>query len=93
MKLTDEEILAIAGEHCEFSGEGTYHLRRYPGAWAIVKVVRECFELAELVQQATAWTPRPDFSGLPSCPGSTPPGTGPADPTSPNEQPASSGPA
>ena len=42
-QLTDEEILQVAMKHCEFTPEGTYHLRRYQG-WAIVKVVRECVE-------------------------------------------------
>lgn len=50
--LTDDEILEVAAKHCEFTPEGTYHLRRYSGKFAIVQVVRECFELAELTRQA-----------------------------------------
>lgn len=54
--LTDEEILDVATRHCEFTAEGTYHLRKFRG-WGIVSVVRECFELAELCRQAEAATP------------------------------------
>lgn len=52
MTLTDDEILKVASDHCEFIAEGTYHLARYRG-WAICRVVRECFELNELVKQAS----------------------------------------
>lgn len=55
--LTDAEILGVAREHCEFVHDGTYSLRKYPGAWAIVNVVRECFDLADLVRQAEGATP------------------------------------
>lgn len=55
--LTDEEILDVACKHCEFTPEGNYHLRRYSGKYAIVQVVRECFELAELVRQAQGAAP------------------------------------
>lgn len=51
--LTDEEILDVATRHCEFTAEGTYHLRKFRG-WAIVNVVRDCFDLAELCRQAEA---------------------------------------
>jgi hypothetical protein len=54
--LTDEEILNVATRHCEFTAEGTYHLRKFRG-WAIVNVVRDCFELAELCRQAEAAAP------------------------------------
>lgn len=43
--LTDKEILDIALRHCEFTPESTYHLRRYPGKWAIIMVVREALDL------------------------------------------------
>ena len=52
--LTDAEILDVAAQHCEFTPEGTYHLRRYSGKYAIVQVVRECLDLAELRSQAEA---------------------------------------
>lgn len=51
MSLTEKEILEIAAKHCEFNCEGTYHLNKYTG-WAIVRVVRECFELAALCDAA-----------------------------------------
>jgi hypothetical protein len=53
MTLTEKEILDVACKHCEFTAEGAYHLRKFQG-WAIVAVVRECFELANLVRQAEA---------------------------------------
>ena len=37
-QLTDKEILEVAMEHCDFTPEGTYHLRKYTG-WAIIRVV------------------------------------------------------
>ena len=49
--LTDEEILSIAMKHCEFTPEGTYHLRRYQG-WGIIKVVRECLDRAAMTEHA-----------------------------------------
>jgi hypothetical protein len=54
--LTDEEIIDVATQHCEFTAEGTYHLRKFRG-WAIVQVVRDCFDLAELCRQAEAPLP------------------------------------
>lgn len=50
-ELTDKEILDVAAQHCEFTPDGTYHLSKYR-EWAIVRVVRECFELADLTAQA-----------------------------------------
>lgn len=50
-QLTDKEILEVAMEHCDFTPEGTYHLRKYTG-WAIIRVVRECLELQTLVDAA-----------------------------------------
>lgn len=55
--LTDKEILDVALQHCEYTPEGTFHLRKFHG-WAIINVVRECFELADLVAQAEAMTPK-----------------------------------
>lgn len=49
--LTDKEILDVALQHCEFTCEGTYHLRKFQG-WAILNVVRECIELQRLVDAA-----------------------------------------
>lgn len=44
--LTDAQIIEIASKYCDFTIEGTYHLRRYSG-WAITSVVRECMELSD----------------------------------------------
>lgn len=49
--LTDKEILDVALEHCEFTPDGTYHLKKY-AEWAIIRVVRECLELQSLVAAA-----------------------------------------
>lgn len=51
--LTDKEILDVALKYCDFTPEGTYHMRKFSG-WAIVQVVRECLELQELVNQSAS---------------------------------------
>lgn len=55
-RLTDKEILDIAMMHCEFTPEGTYHLRKYSSAWAIVQIVREAMEKIERIENAQRQT-------------------------------------